>query len=117
MAPLAGQDGHMQQLPKMEKSQSILVGAPVYMKDDERYLGDCYTNSLNLAKECGVKSIAFPAISVGRKSFPKRKAAQLAVTAVMEWLKYNPEADMTVYLVPEDIRTFHFLIEETKDYF
>ena len=102
------------QLQKLEELQSILVGAPVYMKDDEHYLGDCYINSLNLAKECGVKSIAFPVISVGRRSFPKQKAAQLTATAVMKWLAENPEADITVYLVPEDIRTFHFLVEETK---
>src|SRR5512145_2642627 len=42
-------------------------------------LEDCYRNSLNLAMENGLKSIAFPAISTGVYGYPKEQAARIAV--------------------------------------
>jgi O-acetyl-ADP-ribose deacetylase (regulator of RNase III) len=45
-------------------------------------LVNCYRNSLSLAEEYHVNSIAFPAISTGVYGFPKRPAAELAVETV-----------------------------------
>jgi O-acetyl-ADP-ribose deacetylase len=42
-------------------------------------LADCYKNSLNLAFEHGIKTIAFPNISTGVYRFPKEKAAAIAL--------------------------------------
>ncbi len=47
-------------------------------------LRGCYRRSLQLAREHGVKSIAFPAISTGIYHFPKGPAAQIAVAACRE---------------------------------
>ena len=45
-------------------------------------LAQCYTNSLKLALEHGINSIAFPNISTGIYHFPKIKAAEIAINAV-----------------------------------
>lgn len=54
-------------------------------KSNEREkLKNCYVNTLLLAEELGIKTIAFPNISTGIYKFPKIEAAQIAITAVSE---------------------------------
>ena len=48
-------------------------------------LRDCYKNSLQLAKENGAKTIAFPNISTGIYKFPKELAAKIAIETVKEF--------------------------------
>ncbi len=48
-------------------------------------LADCYRRSLELAREHGVRSIAFPAISTGIYHYPKGPAAQIAIAACREF--------------------------------
>ncbi len=70
---------------------------------EERKLADCYKNSLKIAKEMGLKSIAFPAISTGNYGYPARDAAQIAVRTVLE--ETTDEKDLRVYLVAYDQAT------------
>lgn len=49
-------------------------------------LASCYKNSLNIAYEKGLKSIAFPSISTGAFSYPKPEAAKVALETVASWL-------------------------------
>ncbi|MDH3414371.1 MAG: macro domain-containing protein, partial [Gammaproteobacteria bacterium] len=42
----------------------------------------CYRHCLELAREKGVRTIAFPAISTGVYGFPKAKAARIALTTM-----------------------------------
>lgn len=49
-------------------------------------LRDCYINSLKIAKEKGIRSIAFPSISTGVYDYPLNKAAEVAVKAVKEYV-------------------------------
>ena len=51
-------------------------------RNEESLLKECYVNSLKLADEQGLKSIAFPNISTGVYRFPKDRAAEIAVDAV-----------------------------------
>lgn len=55
--------------------------------DEEERLRACYRNSLALAAQNGVQSIAFPAISCGVYGFPAELAARLAVTQCHAALK------------------------------
>ena len=52
----------------------------------EQDLADCYSNTLNLCAENGLKSVAFCCISTGVFHFPPERAAQIAVETVREWL-------------------------------
>ncbi|MCA9240741.1 MAG: O-acetyl-ADP-ribose deacetylase [Planctomycetales bacterium] len=52
----------------------------------------CYTNSLRLASENGLATIAFPAISCGVYGYPLDKAARVAHAAIAAWL----ESDKTI---------------------
>ena len=50
-------------------------------KEDE-LLANCYFNSMKLAMDNGIRSIAFPSISTGVYSFPVELAAKIAVHTV-----------------------------------
>jgi O-acetyl-ADP-ribose deacetylase (regulator of RNase III) len=81
-------------------------------RDEEKLLKNCYENSLKLAVENGVKSIAFPAISTGVYRFPKEAAAEIAVGTVKEFLKDN---DMEVILTAfsgEDAERYERLLSK-----
>ena len=55
--------------------------------NEDALLASAYRNSLRLAAEHGVKSIAFPAISTGVYGFPKKRAARIAVATVRDFLQ------------------------------
>lgn len=61
-------------------------------------LASCYTKSLDLAVELGVKSIAFPAISCGVYGYPLNDAVEIAVKTVREYPKIN-ELDEIIFSV------------------
>lgn len=54
---------------------------------EEELLANCYRNSLKLAQEYCVKSIAFPSISTGVYRFPVDLAAKIAVGEILSYLK------------------------------
>ncbi len=56
----------------------------------EKDLGDCYRNTLDLCEESGLKSVAFCCISTGVFRFPNRRAAEIAVSAVEDWIHDHP---------------------------
>lgn len=52
-------------------------------------LTSCYLNSLEICRERGFESVAFPCISTGIYGFPKEKAAEIAVKACSEFFGDN----------------------------
>lgn len=71
---------------------------PIYNVDDNALLGDCYWNSMEVAKANGIHSIAFPAISTGVYGYPKDKATELAINTLLRWKEQNPEYPIQVVL-------------------
>lgn len=66
--------------------------------NEDELLADCYRNSLLLAVENNIKTIAFPSISTGIYAFPVERAAKIAVGTVKEFLEQNPEQlDMVMW--------------------
>jgi len=53
-------------------------------RGEDELLSGCYRRCLELARENGAKSIAFPAISTGVYSFPPERAAKIALRTVRE---------------------------------
>lgn len=71
--------------------------------DEEKLLSDCYKNSLALAKDYKLESIAFPLISSGAFGYPKDKALKTAISVIGDFLLSN---EMTVFLVVYDKAAF-----------
>lgn len=79
---------------------------PIYGQDpknEENQLYSCYKNSLGLAKEKNLKSIAFPLISSGIYGYPKAEAIKIATRAIKDFLE---KEEMDVYLVVYDKKAF-----------
>jgi O-acetyl-ADP-ribose deacetylase (regulator of RNase III) len=74
---------------------------PVYggIPSDEIMLSSCYTNSLNLAKEKDLHSIAFPAISTGVYGYPMEEAVPIAIKSVKTWIDKNETYNINVIFV------------------
>ena len=56
---------------------------------EEELLSNCYFNSMKLARDNGIRSIAFPSISTGAYGFPVELAANIAVHTVNRFLQDN----------------------------
>ena len=67
-------------------------------------LANCYTNSLRLAVENGLQSVAFPNISTGIYGYPKKEAAEIAIKTVTHFLQQNDS--IKVYFVCFDDENF-----------
>lgn len=78
---------------------------PVYGMEEgkeKEFLYNCYLNSLKLAKENNIKTIAFPNISTGAFGFPKKQAAGIAIRAVFYYTKNNPDDFGKIFFVTFD---------------
>ena len=60
--------------------------------DEDKLLASCYYNSMKIAVENGIRTIAFPSISTGVYCFPVERAAKIAVDTVHSFLQENPDS-------------------------
>ena len=67
-------------------------------KNERELLKSCYITALNLAKENGIKTIAFPAISCGVYHFPLEKACKISIDTVREFISKNDCFEKIVFI-------------------
>ena len=67
--------------------------------DEAHVLADCYRNSLKLAVENEIKTIAFPAISCGAYGYPIEDAAQITFKTTRNFLAANDEIQKVIFAV------------------
>ena len=92
---------------RLKAKYIIHTVGPIYSgtAEDAAQLADCYRNSLALAKEHDVHSIAFPAISTGVYGYPLEDATEIAVKTVAQWLEAHADYAMQVIFCCFDART------------
>jgi O-acetyl-ADP-ribose deacetylase (regulator of RNase III) len=64
---------------------------------EDRLLESCYRESLSLAAEAGLRSVAFPAISTGVYHFPPERAARIAVATVADFLSVHERPEGVIF--------------------
>ena len=65
-------------------------------------LANCYRNSLRVAVETKIRTIAFPAISCGAYRYPVEKAAQIALETTRDFLTTTDKIDKVIFVVVTD---------------
>ena len=89
---------------------------PIYYEhspaEAETFLTSCYENSLNLAKEKGLKTIAFPLISAGVYGYPQSDAIKVAIETMK--LHQNDFDEITLVLFGE--REFEIAKEDYPEF-
>ncbi len=65
---------------------------------EDKLLRSCYINTLEIAKQKKINTIAFPNISTGVYGFPKPRAAEIAVNAVFEFLTSNQQPMQVIFV-------------------
>ena len=75
---------------------------------DAELLADCYKNSLSVANENNLQTIAFPSISTGAFYYPKAEAAKVSSLAIKEFLNQNETIKeiRLVFFSESDAKTF-----------
>ena len=76
------------------------------LEDD---LASCYRNTLDMCAENGLKSVAFCCISTGVFHFPNKRAAEIAVKTVTDWLNAHPDTmERVIFNVFKDEDKEHY---------
>jgi O-acetyl-ADP-ribose deacetylase len=105
---------------KLPVEYVIHTVGPVYREGHEDschvLLSECYTNSLLLAQENGIKTIGFPCISAGVYGYPKEEAASTAVQAIDRFLAENPDFFEEIIFVVFDDENLEIYQRILKDF-
>ena len=82
-------------------------------RNEEQLLRNAYYNSLNLAREKGIKSVSFPSISTGVYRFPIDKASRIALNTVKEFLQKHNFVEVRFVLFSErDLKVYEDALKE-----
>ncbi|MBD3306247.1 O-acetyl-ADP-ribose deacetylase [candidate division KSB3 bacterium] len=66
--------------------------------NEDQLLENCYRNSLQLAVEHDIRTIAFPSISTGIYGFPIERASRIAVRTVKAFLEEHPSLEQVTFV-------------------
>jgi O-acetyl-ADP-ribose deacetylase (regulator of RNase III) len=80
--------------------------------EEPETLANCYRNSLQLAVENGIQTIAFPAISCGAYGYPIQEAAEIALKTTREFLAKTDKIEKVIFVLwGEDVyEAYHKLL-------
>jgi len=67
--------------------------------EEPETLANCYRNSLQLAVENGIQTIAFPAISCGAYGYPIQEAAEIALKTTREFLAKTDKIEKVIFVL------------------
>jgi len=98
---------------KLPAKYVIHTVGPMGEKSD--LLQNCYQNSLNVAKENGLRTIAFPCVSTGVYGYPNESAAHVALKIVRSFLEENESLfDRVIFclFLPVDVAIYKNLMQE-----
>ena len=75
---------------------------------EDELLANCYRNSLALAQQHGLRTIAFPAISTGIYGFPRERAARIAVAETARFLATSDLPEQVTFVCRDpETRAFY----------
>jgi O-acetyl-ADP-ribose deacetylase (regulator of RNase III) len=83
---------------------------------DKALLTGCYQNSLRLAADSNLTSVAFPAISCGVYRYPIEEACKIAVDTTCLFLKTGPSVTRVIFMLfsPGDLKVYEDYIKSLK---
>jgi O-acetyl-ADP-ribose deacetylase len=86
---------------RLPARQVIHTVGPVYRGTprDRELLSACYRNSLDLAVQHRLASIAFPAISCGVYGYPIEEACRVAVSTTIKFLETHPSLQKVIFVL------------------
>ena len=85
---------------RLKARHVIHTVGPVYQSgraNEAEFLRSCYRESLRLAADAKLETVAFPCISTGVYGYPPEEACEVAVSAVTEWLTANEWPRMVTF--------------------
>lgn len=101
---------------KLPNKYVIHCLGPIYGRDkpENKLLGNCYTNALDIAEKNEISSIAFPAISTGAFGYPIEEAGRLAFSVIIDKvanLKYVKHIVFVLYST-KDLEVHKRILEQ-----
>lgn len=86
-------------------------------RHEDELLKNCYVNSLKLAEQNGIKTIAFPSISTGAYRFPIEKASGIAISTVRDLLKKSKTLEKVLFVCfsQADYQVYQRGLEHERD--
>ncbi len=91
---------------KLPSKKVIHTVGPIYKdgnQGEEKLLYNAYYNSLALAMENEIKTIAFPSISTGVYNYPKDQAADIAIKAIKDFIIKHNSIEEVVFVLFSDV--------------
>lgn len=102
---------------KLKAKKVIHTVGPIWrggVQEEPKLLRRAYWNTLKLASNNGLKSVAFPSISTGAYNYPTDQASQIAVTAIKDFLEKDEKIEKVI-LVLFSQRDFDIYAKAAKE--